>query len=115
MPGPTEPNLSDINHYLEPLVDELIELYEGIKIPTYEQPSGTIVRAALLMTACDTLRLGKSMALPRMQVPERVTSVIGLLVYPRMVPLTSLVLILAPGLPEIGSRTRLMQKRGRQL
>lgn len=53
MPGPTEPKKAEINHYLKPLVDELLELYTGINISTYEEPSGTRIRAASLNTECD--------------------------------------------------------------
>ncbi|OAD76880.1 hypothetical protein PHYBLDRAFT_102179, partial [Phycomyces blakesleeanus NRRL 1555(-)] len=53
MPGPKEASTSDINNYLKPLVDELMELYKGIKIKTHQCPNGTSIRAALLMVACD--------------------------------------------------------------
>ncbi|KAG2191149.1 hypothetical protein INT47_012155 [Mucor saturninus] len=53
MPGPKEPKSEEINHYLEPLVDELNELYVGMNIPTFERPTGASVRAALMMVACD--------------------------------------------------------------
>lgn len=55
MPGPKKPRTYDINNYLRPLVDELIELYKGVKMKTYLHPNNPIiVKAALLMVACDT-------------------------------------------------------------
>ncbi|OAD65777.1 hypothetical protein PHYBLDRAFT_102100, partial [Phycomyces blakesleeanus NRRL 1555(-)] len=53
MPGPKEASTSDINNYLKLLVDELMELYKGIKIKTHQCPNSTSIRAALLMVACD--------------------------------------------------------------
>ncbi|KAG2192673.1 hypothetical protein INT47_009243 [Mucor saturninus] len=52
MPGPKEASTAEINNYLRPLVNELEELYTGISIDTYSR-SGALVRAALLMVACD--------------------------------------------------------------
>lgn len=37
MPGPTEPKTAEMNHYLKSLVDELLELYTGIHIPTFKE------------------------------------------------------------------------------
>ena len=35
IPGPKEPPLTALNHYLKPLVDDLIDFWEtGVKIPT---------------------------------------------------------------------------------
>ncbi|OAD72704.1 hypothetical protein PHYBLDRAFT_102004, partial [Phycomyces blakesleeanus NRRL 1555(-)] len=53
MPGPKEPKSEEINNYLKPLVDELETLYVGMKISTFECPSGVNVCVALLMVACD--------------------------------------------------------------
>ncbi|OAD72410.1 hypothetical protein PHYBLDRAFT_102373, partial [Phycomyces blakesleeanus NRRL 1555(-)] len=53
MPGPKEPKTDEINSYLEPLVDDLKQLYVGMRIPTHEFPNGVSVRAALLMVTCD--------------------------------------------------------------
>ncbi|OAD75513.1 hypothetical protein PHYBLDRAFT_64429 [Phycomyces blakesleeanus NRRL 1555(-)] len=53
MPRSKELKSEEINHYLKPLVDEMIQLYLGIQIPTYQQTDGAAVRAALLMVACD--------------------------------------------------------------
>ena len=32
LPGPSEPSLHKMNHYLSPIVDELIELWQGIML-----------------------------------------------------------------------------------
>ncbi|OAD70050.1 hypothetical protein PHYBLDRAFT_102474, partial [Phycomyces blakesleeanus NRRL 1555(-)] len=53
MPGPKEPKSEEINHYLRPMVDDLMRLFEGLAIPTFECPSGVRVRAALMVVACD--------------------------------------------------------------
>ena len=53
MPGPREARTSDINNYLRPLVDELLEWYDGKIIRTNAHPHGTHVRLALLLNACD--------------------------------------------------------------
>lgn len=47
MPGPKEPKTYDINNYLKSLVDELRELYTGVRMTTFEQPKEkATVRAA---------------------------------------------------------------------
>ena len=53
MPGPKEPSTYEINSYLEPLVDSLLRLFNGITIPTFQEPNGIVIRAALLNIACD--------------------------------------------------------------
>ncbi|KAG2209024.1 hypothetical protein INT45_008885 [Circinella minor] len=53
MPGPKEPSTYEINSYLEPLVDSLLRLFNGITIPTYQESNGTLIRAALLNITCD--------------------------------------------------------------
>ncbi|OAD71962.1 hypothetical protein PHYBLDRAFT_68752 [Phycomyces blakesleeanus NRRL 1555(-)] len=47
MPGPKEPKTNEINSYLEPLVDDLKQLYVGMQIPTHEFPNGISVHANL--------------------------------------------------------------------
>ena len=51
IPGPHEPKLH-INSFLQPLVDDLLKLWNGVILKTYD---GTqrIVRGALLCAACD--------------------------------------------------------------
>lgn len=55
IPGPREPSLTQINHLLEPLVEELLELWTpGVwfnRTPEWE--CGRVVRAALVPLVCD--------------------------------------------------------------
>ncbi|KAG2216480.1 hypothetical protein INT45_014040 [Circinella minor] len=53
MPGPKEPSTYEINSYLEPLVESLLRLFNGITIPTFQEPNGTAICAALLNIACN--------------------------------------------------------------
>ncbi|OAD68308.1 hypothetical protein PHYBLDRAFT_117547 [Phycomyces blakesleeanus NRRL 1555(-)] len=53
MPGPKEAKIDQMNNFLEPLVDELVELYGGITMKTPEFPNGTSIHAALMCVACD--------------------------------------------------------------
>jgi hypothetical protein len=50
IPGPKEPELT-INTFLEPLVDELLQLWNGVVMKTHN--SSVLVRSALLCVACD--------------------------------------------------------------
>lgn len=53
IPGPKEPKLT-MNSFLQPLVHELKELWEGVNIPCPSHPSKYIfIRAALTCCACD--------------------------------------------------------------
>ena len=54
IPGPHEPK-NDINFYLQPLVKELLELWNGIKlyICTQKGKREKIVRAAVICVSCD--------------------------------------------------------------
>lgn len=53
IPGPKEPNHTHLMHYITPLVDELIELYEGVRFKTKNHPGGVLFHGALLNLACD--------------------------------------------------------------
>ena len=54
MPGPNEVSLHRINHYIAPIVNELVLLWEGTTLNrTHEFPSGRNIRAALILTSCD--------------------------------------------------------------
>lgn len=53
IPGPKEPSNHQINHYLQPMVDELKMLYHGQHIRVTGAHNPLFVRAALLMVACD--------------------------------------------------------------
>lgn len=49
IPGPSEPQLSNMNHFLRPVVDELLTLFESVNIPTFSSPSVRVpVRGALV-------------------------------------------------------------------
>ncbi|CAG8823019.1 10404_t:CDS:1, partial [Racocetra fulgida] len=42
---PSEPKLHQLNHYLVSIVDQLIELWEGIDLlATFESPSGKRIK-----------------------------------------------------------------------
>ena len=51
IPGPHEPKLN-INSFLEPLVEELLELWDGVIMETAQNVE-VLVRAALICVACD--------------------------------------------------------------
>ncbi len=55
IPGPTKPSIDQINHFLRPLVDELLEFwFKGVfysRTALYE--AGRLVRAALVPLVCD--------------------------------------------------------------
>ncbi len=54
IPGPNEPKLHHLNHYLAPLVDQLIELWNGIELSTtYESSNGKPIRVAIICCSCD--------------------------------------------------------------
>ena len=49
IPGPKEPKLHQLNHYLAPLVDQLIELWQGIDLPeTFKHPNGKTIKGAVI-------------------------------------------------------------------
>ncbi|OAD67763.1 hypothetical protein PHYBLDRAFT_151292 [Phycomyces blakesleeanus NRRL 1555(-)] len=53
MSGSKEAKIDQMDNFLEPLVDELVELYGGITVKSAAFPNGTIVHAALMYVACD--------------------------------------------------------------
>ena len=56
IPGPSEPPTTAINHYLEPLVKEMLELLQGVDLQVMLM-DGTVVynkvRAAITLISCD--------------------------------------------------------------
>ncbi|EIW84798.1 hypothetical protein CONPUDRAFT_48474 [Coniophora puteana RWD-64-598 SS2] len=62
MPGPHEPSLDQINHFLRPLVTDLLRLYKhGIYLKrTYLYPAGRLIRVALGPLICDLLAARKT-------------------------------------------------------
>ena len=55
IPGVKEPQLHELNHFLRPLVDELLELWHrGIYLKaTANRPSGRLVYSAIIPLVCD--------------------------------------------------------------
>jgi hypothetical protein len=55
IPGPKEPPLNLLNHYLTPVVDDLLELWDpGVRFSrTYNHPTGRTLRCALIAVICD--------------------------------------------------------------
>ena len=55
IPGPKEPPLTTLNHYLEPLIDNLVDFWQiGINFSrTLNCPAGRLIRCALLVVVCD--------------------------------------------------------------
>lgn len=51
LPGPSEP--SNINGFLEPLVNELNEFWQGKELKIYNELDKMLVRCALLCASCD--------------------------------------------------------------
>ncbi|KAL7279763.1 hypothetical protein ACG7TL_006170 [Trametes sanguinea] len=62
IPGPKEPNVEQLNSLLQPLVDELLTLWNpGIYLmKTALKPAGRLVRAALIPLVCDLPALRKT-------------------------------------------------------
>ena len=55
LPGPKEVEVERINHYLAPIVDELLELWRGWRVPkTYQCPDGLEIKVALIIGSSDT-------------------------------------------------------------
>jgi len=55
IPGPTEPPLTAINHFLRPLVDDFLKMWDpGIRYSrTDDHPHGRLVRCAIVCVVCD--------------------------------------------------------------
>jgi hypothetical protein len=53
IPGPNEPKLHEINNYLYPIVDQLIQLWNGYNIITHEYNDGRLVRGAIIGCTSD--------------------------------------------------------------
>jgi len=62
IPGPKEPSLDEINHFLRPLVDDLLQLWNtGVFISrTFKCPFGCLVRCVLGPLVCDIPALRKA-------------------------------------------------------
>ena len=54
LPGPNEVKLNRINHYLAPIIDELLELWNGFSLPKSDKyPTGKHVRVAVICCSND--------------------------------------------------------------
>lgn len=54
IPGPNEPKLHQLNHYLASIINQFMELWEGIDLSsTYESSTGKYIWAAIICCACD--------------------------------------------------------------
>lgn len=55
IPGPKEPSMQEINHFLKPLVDDLLDSYvNGVHyMRTWKHPNGRNTRSALALIICD--------------------------------------------------------------
>lgn len=55
IPGPKEPSMQEINHFLKPLVDDLLKSYvNGVRYTrTWKYPNGRNIRSALALIICD--------------------------------------------------------------
>jgi hypothetical protein len=54
LPGPTEPSLHQLNHYLAPIVDQLKSFWEGETLDrTFEHSSGRLIKCAVIACCCD--------------------------------------------------------------
>jgi len=53
MPGGQEASTSDMNNYLDVIVDDLLELFEGVQMKTDKHPEGMTAHAVLLMVNAD--------------------------------------------------------------
>ncbi|CAG8655027.1 6474_t:CDS:2, partial [Paraglomus brasilianum] len=53
MPGPREASLHQINNYISPFVNQLLDLWDGVSLITNDYPEGSTIRAALIGLACD--------------------------------------------------------------
>ncbi len=62
IPGPNEPSLHELNHFLRPLIDEFIVLWHtGIRLSrTAMHPAGRLVRAVIIPLICDLPALRKT-------------------------------------------------------
>ena len=62
VPGPNEPPLTAINHYLTPLIDEFSVFWDpGVKFSqTFNYPEGRLILCALVLVICDLLGAQKT-------------------------------------------------------
>lgn len=65
IPGPKEPSLAELNHYMDPLIDNMLVAWEcGHQLSrTALHPQGRLVRSAIALVVCDLPASRKTAAL----------------------------------------------------
>ncbi|CAD6899627.1 unnamed protein product, partial [Tilletia controversa] len=63
-PGPKEPSAARLPCYLRPLLTELLDLDEGVRIPTLRKPNGQLVRLRVAMFCGDSVSRNKVCGFP---------------------------------------------------
>lgn len=53
LPGPHEVKLHRINHFLAPIVDELLNFWDGVRLPINKYPDGKKIRLAIICCSND--------------------------------------------------------------
>ena len=53
LPGPSEVKLDKINNYLTPIINELLDFWNGVKLPTKKCPNGKKIRLAVICCSSD--------------------------------------------------------------
>src|SRR6266542_2333397 len=53
LPGPSEVKLDKINNYLTPIINELLDFWDGVKLPTKKCPNGKKIRLAVICCSND--------------------------------------------------------------
>ncbi|TFK82047.1 hypothetical protein K466DRAFT_443405, partial [Polyporus arcularius HHB13444] len=53
IPGPKEPSLEQLNHLIEPLYEEMNELYGGVRLPVHGREEPAALFGAIEMRSCD--------------------------------------------------------------
>ena len=60
MPGPNKASLHQINHYLAPIVDQLLDLWSGVVLDrTFEHSTGRLIKCIVIACCCDILAARK--------------------------------------------------------
>src|SRR6266567_4558660 len=69
IPGPKEPSMQKINHFLKPLVDDLLESYanEVQYTCTWKYSNGRNIRSALALIICDLSATCQALGFSRAQ------------------------------------------------
>lgn len=60
IPGPSEPTVTTLNHILDPLVNEFLQLDKGVIVASQRYPDGRRVRARLVPVIADLVAIRKA-------------------------------------------------------